>query len=681
MGLTKEIVEKLIKEANTARKAIVIYPESHPTSLLRLQSFFSLLKALLKESSLTIGIKSDGFQLGEETIGLENPALQEFHSLLKNHEVLAIQFNYEVEENDLKKFFKFISVAPERISTEGGLKSFLEKEKLKGISIAFFDLKLADIKEEAKIKAGGEKQESERDVILKSLLLKPLILIADPSMKEKIEDIVKSTVDLNEIKSILNAVESALLSAKDDEALPVYKFLISILSSPVKGEYCFWLKELSQRNPSLFKRIASNIPKRILFEVLKGLEERGIERKELEVLHSLIFEKNRNRIENFLKTSAIVDDIPIFLHEDYHNVLNDMTERIVLPSPFPELKEEAQEEISEERVSEFLFEFYLEVLEMTLDEKDFSFVVERLLEYFKLYLQTAQFGKARLIISAFQEFKGDESKNSLIKKAIELMKSDEIIKLLIENLREVWGKEEIEEIRAIFHFIGVKAVPFLINSLMEEQDKYTRRLLIDIISELGGAEEIAISYLKSDKWYVVRNMLLIIRNSGKKEYIKDVLPCTEHPHHKVKIEAVKTLAQLGYEKIDEIIVSFIENPDFNLRVQALTLVSSLRLTTLVPYLNNSLKEIDLKNRNIPWIIALIRTLGELGDKSSLPILKKFAKGSMFYPQRTKLLRKEVYNSLHAFRIEDISDLVEKGLKSRDKEISEISYRLSRRISQ
>lgn len=680
MELTRELVERILKEANIARKSLIIYPESHPTPLLKIKEFFSLLRDYLKESSISLGIKSDGFQWGEETIGLENPAVQEFHSLLKNHQILAIQLSNELGVEDIKKFFRLISLSPEKLVSEGGFRNKVEKEKLNGISFVFLDFQLAEIKEEERVKVHSEKSESERDMILKNILIKPSILIADPTVEEKVKEILKSSEDIKEINNILSTLESVLQNASEEEEKAGYRFLLSILSIPLREEYALWLKDLGKRNPVLLKRIATNIPKRILIEALKVVQEKGIEKKELEIFHSLIFEKSRERIENFFKTSAIVDDIPISLEGDYTKTMNEMMERITLPTPFSELKEEALKEFSEDRLNENLFKLNLEALEWDMRDDEFNFVVQRLLEYFKLFLQTVQFEKAKFLISAFEERRKDEMKNKILKDALESMKSPATIKLLIENLREIWGKEKIEEIKWIFHFIGIKAVPFLMDALIEEEDKYTRRVLIDIISELGVTPEIARVNLKSDKWYVVRNMLIIIRNTGRKEFMNDVLACTEHHHIKVKIEAVRTLFQLGYERIDEIIMKFIENPDFNLKIQALSLASSLRLLSLVPYLNNSLKEIKLKKENLPLIIALIRTLGDIGDSSSVPIIKKLSKGNIFYPNITKLLRREVYKSLDGYPYNEIKDLVEKGLNSRDKEISEISYRLSKRGS-
>lgn len=679
MALKREIIERILKEANVARKSLIIYPESHPTSLSRIQDFFSLLMEFLKESSITLGVKSDCFQWGEEEIKLENPAIREFHSLLKNHQILAIQLSREIEEEAIKKFFRLISLAPERIASEGGFRGIAEREKLDGISFVFLDLQLAEIKEEERIKADAKESKSERDMILKSLLLQPSILIIDPIFEKKVEKILESSEDVEEIKNILLAIESAIQNSSDKEVAPAYRFLLSILSMPLREEYALWLKDMGKRNPTLFKRIASNIPKRILLEALRIVKEMGVEKEEFEIFHSLIFEKKRERIENFLKSSVIVDDIPISLEESYKNILKEMMERIILPSPFPDLKEDAWKELSEQRMRENLFKLNLEALDWEVDENEFALIVQRLLDYYRFYLQTAQFEKVRILISAFEEPRREDWKNKVLKSSIESMKSVDTIKLLIENLKEIWGKERIEEIKSIFRFIGGEAMPLLVEALIEEEDKYTRRVLIDIISELGITQEIARANLKSDKWYVVRNMLVIIRNSGGKDFINDVLKCTEHPHLKVKMEAIRTLSQLGYEGTDEILIKFIESPDLNLKIQALSIVPALRLNSLIPYLNNYLKEIKLDSENIPLIISLIRTLGDMGDKSSIPVIKRFLKGNIFYPARTKLLRREIYNSLDGYPYHEIEDIIEKGLNSRDKEIAEISYRLSRRI--
>jgi HEAT repeat protein len=98
--------------------------------------------------------------------------------------------------------------------------------------------------------------------------------------------------------------------------------------------------------------------------------------------------------------------------------------------------------------------------------------------------------------------------------------------------------------------LGASSVDVLIDLLAEEQDAARRRMLVDILSEVAREDaEPLTARLNDSRWYLVRNIVIVLRHTGDRDAIRKIRPVLSYSDHRVRLEALRGLAMLGDEAV------------------------------------------------------------------------------------------------------------------------------------
>ncbi len=111
------------------------------------------------------------------------------------------------------------------------------------------------------------------------------------------------------------------------------------------------------------------------------------------------------------------------------------------------------------------------------------------------------------------------------------------------------GGEAAPAVR-LLQALGANAVNVLVDLLAEEQDAARRRTLVDILSEVARRDPQPLTARLSDsRWYLVRNIVIVLRHTGDRDAIRLMRPVLSYADHRVRLEALRGLAMLGDESI------------------------------------------------------------------------------------------------------------------------------------
>lgn len=103
------------------------------------------------------------------------------------------------------------------------------------------------------------------------------------------------------------------------------------------------------------------------------------------------------------------------------------------------------------------------------------------------------------------------------------------------------GSPEDSALR-LLQALGPKAVNALIDLLAEEEGRNRRRLLIGLLSKIAADDPAPIvNRLSDDRWYVVRNLLTVLRETSTATASEAVLSAADHPDSRVRLEALRVL--------------------------------------------------------------------------------------------------------------------------------------------
>lgn len=145
---------------------------------------------------------------------------------------------------------------------------------------------------------------------------------------------------------------------------------------------------------------------------------------------------------------------------------------------------------------------------------------------------------------------------------------EEIIALLAEILdsgidmdRRVFGE--------FIEFLDKGAIEPMVKYLGELKTIHGRKNIIDALIVLGRKDIQAVSKgLNDQRWYVVRNIIYILRKIGDRRAIEYLLKTVRHGDVRVRKEVIKALGELGSREVIQTLRECLDDPDMQVRVQA-----------------------------------------------------------------------------------------------------------------
>jgi hypothetical protein len=230
-----------------------------------------------------------------------------------------------------------------------------------------------------------------------------------------------------------------------------------------------------------------------------------------------------------------------------------------------------------------------------------------------------------------------------------------------------------ENTRAVFKqllpALGPASGESLILALVASNNRTQRRNLLSVIVSYGlAAVPMALKRISDHRWYVVRNMIAIIREVGDKRAVEKLVDLSDHPQYQVRRELISTFITMGHPAGLELAEKSIRSGDRKLRSASIGLLGSNRVAGAHNILLQVLE--DQVNDGEPFTqpqkVSAVWALGQIGDGSVLPSLQKLLKKNrMFKSPESHELKMAILRSLPEYPIEATEPLARWGVSRGD----------------
>jgi hypothetical protein len=232
-----------------------------------------------------------------------------------------------------------------------------------------------------------------------------------------------------------------------------------------------------------------------------------------------------------------------------------------------------------------------------------------------------------------------------------------------------------EELGRLVQSLGQAAARSLLGALANEKDQSRRRRLFDLLVSLGPVMVPEAKRLLADsRWYVVRNMLVLLRAVDDRSSLPEVRRAAKDADLRVRLEAIKTLLAFDPEPPLDLLEKAILDPDPKLAEVAVALTGQYGIAEAREPLLGVLLRWDPFGTRRSLRIKALRALADIGDPSVLPRLSRF-----FRDWRLPLValeeRRAAYKALESFPAAARAAWLEQGLRSRDPKIRETCRQL------
>lgn len=235
-----------------------------------------------------------------------------------------------------------------------------------------------------------------------------------------------------------------------------------------------------------------------------------------------------------------------------------------------------------------------------------------------------------------------------------------------ENLRILFGESESGEMRRYLLLLGSASLPIMLQILGELQDMKQRKLLCEILAESGRENiEVLAEALNDERWYLVRNIAMILGMTKEPAAVKYLEKPLGHPNMKVRREAVKALEGINSEETKDLFLIALKDEDLTIRIRALKALRRFKDPAIFKILKGNVSVEELKRKTFEEKRGLLETLAVLGGEGAFPLLADlFKKRGLIEKEEITEIRASAAYGLGLIKTAEAVSLLEKEMGSR-----------------
>jgi HEAT repeat protein len=275
----------------------------------------------------------------------------------------------------------------------------------------------------------------------------------------------------------------------------------------------------------------------------------------------------------------------------------------------------------------------------------------------------------------------DEEIKKYFRKIISFAGSDSIIKLLGAILD---AGQELEDkiIEDLVIHLDKNAVMPLMNILGELKSIHARKVVIDALIYIGPKDIMTLSKgLNDSRWYVVRNIIYILRKISDKRAVEFLLKTVRHADIRVRKEVIRTLGELGGGGVFQTLRECLEDPEIQVRSAALRALGTVASESAKRVIMDRIRDKAFRDKEFEEKKEFFEVISHRKDKEVFGFLSETLKKKSFFfgSVRADEARACAAYGLGLLGNKDAIPLLQKFKGENSKLIREFSYSAIKRL--
>ena len=704
--LDPKLLSRFVQEMNIARRLVVSYPENHPVIAESINKVLDILSELLgARNDFTIGIAKNILLVGNSSPDRNNPVNRDLANLLFSQGIAAITFTRQLTAEELLTFYSLIALKREQLEEEGGVAQAMGRRGVTGIQARAIDYSAFQASEDEYLDGPSRANTEEQSPFLwenfvRSLLAESLdqqgqLLDLDPGVLAELLNRRKKqqkSSGSDDARSYAGSIASFIQQLGQEgrgrmreQLICRLATFIARLSPELRSQFLNSAFSSLADRPELAESVLSNIPEEAIIGALEELNARkeSIPQIMMGIIGKLSGKPEgkaasfagggrpgaRNAVEERIRTIFQEDSMDKFLPEAYQKQLHTIVSQglDISSADQPEvedLKLTLSGHLIEERISFII----LDILKTSSADCDMLVMERNLVDLCTYFLELGDFNALFNIYSRIQE-QAAASHDHLQEEVLRVFAKDEFVEEVLNGLR-IWGKNKYTDIGALIDRIGEPFVAPLLERLAEEQSMSLRRYYMDRLLAIGDIiKNAVVERLRDNRWYFVRNMILLLHNLGDPEAVPQIRRLAGHPHPKVRQEAILSLLHFGDAEANRLLIRDLTSTDFETLLNAVRIAEGSSHPEILKKLVENLNRRGLSANDCELKRTVIQTLGKIGNPSVLPELERILSSrSFFHSAHLTRLKEDAVQSLKFYPRKAVTPLLNALAKSGQEEI-------------
>lgn len=325
-----------------------------------------------------------------------------------------------------------------------------------------------------------------------------------------------------------------------------------------------------------------------------------------------------------------------FVPESYRKTLDNIitSKQFGLPTEHHQLTE-LLETIDDYHIENQISSIIVQIMVLDGDPEQNSILLNNIKESFFFTLSTGNYVQ---LIQLIKRFNGDDIPDRVRECLQAIYASPDTLNEILAGIL-TWGKSKYNEITELISLIGEQFLDALLDRLAEEETLSIRRFLMERIQGFGPkARNSLFARLSDSRWYVLRNIIIMLRQLDDASVLEHIRPLLSHPNLRVRQEALRTCLNFRDPAAERRILHDLNSSDPEIQLSAINLADKSRSADVFNKLLTIITRSGFNSIECEQKSATIATLAEIGRIEALPGLYKLLASKSFLNARalTKL---------------------------------------------
>jgi len=681
LPLDTRLLSEAIYELNISRHNVSIYPRNHPIVEKSLgQAYSFLLKLFELRNEITLAVAKDTLIIDDNYLDKKNPVYQDFATCLSQMSIAYLTFMGGLTKEELYALHQFLLSDIQNSSSEQ-IQNLINDYKFTHIKIGLVDYAAFNFTEGALSAEENETSIWEKYVygLLEGKLvaestsvgiqgIKPSKLAAimnkfdleafkEESYDRVITSYVRKSMDtafsVTELRKLLNFINGLKPELKR-------QFLSSVVGN-IAGDMESAQQALQEMSLDEVINLLDHINEQMVVipDTLKNVLDKFAHIDQAKMDQTSY---GSGLIEDDILLSSEITSLlseanfSAFVSETYQGEILQLLKYDSKRTIGDQLKE-FDHEWKDEEIETVFYRAILEVLSPKRDDilspEDYVIFFDILKEQAIQLLDTCQYKEVLSIINVLESTIATDNCPDEASTHIEYFYSNDFIANIINSF-SIMGKDQREDVSLITNHYGEQMIPYLMDSLIDEESPTVRRYILSLLTGFG--EKVipeTLERLEDDRWFVKRNMLFILMDCGDDEDLKKARPCCNHDNPKVSYEAIKCLLKAGDNYGVNVIRKYMQDESTDIVQRGIMLSGAYKVKDVVPELIKMLKKKTISGNDIEAKIPIVKALGQIKDPRAEEVLKDMlSTRSFLYKRVLEKLKGEIKNSLKNYSRKD-----------------------------
>ena len=670
--------EALLKQLNITRRMISLYPADHPQIRTSISRTLTILNRLWDENRLlTLSFTPTTIYVNNQRSEQQNPIYREFARFFFHVGVASISFHKGLDAQELIRFHRLLHNKDDSVVQEEAFDALLKEEKIFNISVQLIDF--AAFREKPPTATTGQDSGDRLWEDFFRRLQEGDIETSDYLEPEHHEEIVqmlshKLSGTPGEQEQAAKGIGRLLSFGPASRQSPVslrnydkkLHMLLEKLTPETRADFLRkGLKSLESREQSglhqALRRISpgflegmvahstsvnSSLSSRLL-NLINALSAETPQ-ETAPPLKSMSADETRTRVDILFREEQTDLYMPTGYQQALHSAVSSKRQGTLLPADRNTLNKLISDQSVEKNTAQIIFER----LQAYPDRQLATIYQNHLLDFSRMFLAAGDYATLRTTYHQWTRFI-NQSGNPVELLAEKLLAYHTQASFMAEVLDgfDLWDPDKYQEIIDYIVLVGEPYCEPIVERLGLAHHYSERQRWIDLLTRISGnVQQKIIPFLTDERWYLVRNLVMILGTEPNTAVLKAIQPLHRHPHPQVRAEAIRLLFSCNPATANRLLLEELNSNDQVACLSAVNIAHLSRDPVTRSCLHQRLVRKPNNDVELTLLRAIVQTLCRRGEKESLVVLRRLLnRGGLLMDRRIRQLQRDIITALADFQ--------------------------------